>query len=68
MGCSKAKASTLRTTSEEPLRARLSGTSDITRACEFNKDGVGDEFVDDKNDFNDDNSDLDNDNNGVKSR
>ena len=57
MGCSKAKASTLRTTSEEPLRASLSGTSDITRACELNKNGVGDEFVDDKDDFNDDNRD-----------
>ena len=33
MGCSKAKASTLRTTNEEPLRARLLGTSAITRAC-----------------------------------
>ena len=57
MGCSKAKARTLRTTSEEPLRTRLSGTSDITRACELNKNGVGDEFVDDKDDFNDDNRD-----------
>ena len=34
MGCSRANASTLRTTREDPLRASSSGTSAITRALE----------------------------------